>query len=192
MDVTRDELKFRLDKTARWPYPLWTYPVRLLWRLTWYTVWRLCWKRLKVLRPLILRLFGASVSLNCRIAGSAWIEMPWLLSMGAHSTLGPRAIIYNLGGVSIGEQTVISQGAHVCGGTHDHTDPTLPLQRLPITIGSSVWICADAFVGPGVRVGDGAIVGARAVVGKDIEPWHIVAGNPASFVKKRTLKSSLS
>ena len=82
----------------------------------------------------------------------------------------------------------ISQRAHLCAGTHDHTDPSMPLQRLPIVIGDQVWICADAFVGPGVTIGEGALVGARAVAVKDVEPWQIVAGNPARPIRKRVMK----
>ena len=73
-------------------------------------------------------------------------------------------------------------------GTHDYQDPSLPLLRLPIEIGAEAWVCADAFVGPGLTVGEGAIVGARAVAMKDVEPWTIVAGNPAKFIKRRELK----
>ena len=81
----------------------------------------------------------------------------------------------------------ISQRAHLCAGTHDYTDPSMPLQKPPISIGDQVWVCADAFVGPGVTIGEGALVGARAVAVTDVESWQIVVGNPARPVKKRVL-----
>ena len=84
--------------------------------------------------------------------------------MGQHSTLSEGVNIYNLGTVSIGDHTVISQDVYVCAGTHDYTQPGLPLLRPSIRIGSGVWICAGAFIGPGVSIGDNSIVGARAVV----------------------------
>ena len=52
-------------------------------------------------------------------------------------------------------------------------------------IGEFVVICAGAVIAPGVTIGDGAIVAAGAVVTKDVEPWAIVAGNPARFIKRR-------
>jgi putative colanic acid biosynthesis acetyltransferase WcaF len=92
--------------------------------------------------------------------------------------------------VTIGEKVTISQRAHLCAGTHDHTDPAMPLRKPPIEVGDQAWVCADAFVGPGVAVGEGAVVGARAVAVGDVEAWTIVAGNPARVVGKRELDAS--
>ena len=75
--------------------------------------------------------------------------------------------------------------AHLCAGTHDYTRADFPLLRTPITIGAQAWVCADAFVGPGVAVGEGTIVAARAVAVKDAGPWIIVAGNPAREIASR-------
>jgi putative colanic acid biosynthesis acetyltransferase WcaF len=108
--------------------------------------------------------------------------------VGDWSGIGAGARIYSLGPITLGAAVTVSQGAHLCAGTHDYTDPTLPLIRPPITIRSQAWICADAFVGPGVTVGEGAIVGARAVVVKDIDPWTVAVGNPARIVGQRRLK----
>ena len=90
--------------------------------------------------------------------------------------------------LKIGRLATISQYAHLCAGTHDYTDPRFPLLRPPITIGDEVWICADAFVGPDVTVGDRSIVGARATVMKDVPSDQIVAGNPAQLVKTRAYR----
>ena len=111
--------------------------------------------------------------------------MPWDLEIGHHCALGDRVTLYNLGGLKIGSRTVLSQDVYVCGGTHDYTDFSYPLLREKIEIGNYVWIAAGAFIGPGVRIGDGAVIGARAVVMKDVEPWTIVAGNPARVIKQR-------
>lgn len=139
-------------------------------------------------RRLLLRLFGAKVGDNVHIYNSAVIYMPWNLEIGDWSGIGEHAFVYNLGRVTIGTRTTVSQRAHLCAGTHDFTDPALPLLKPPIFIGDQAWVCADAFVGPGVTVGEGAIIGARAVVVKDVDPWHVVAGNPARFIKMRILK----
>lgn len=63
----------------------------------------------------------------------------------------------------------------------------MELTHKPIVIASQAWVAARAFVGPGVTVGEGAVVGACAVVMKDVEPWTVVAGNPAKFIKRREI-----
>ncbi len=113
--------------------------------------------------------------------------MPWNLEVGDWSAVGEWALIYNLGRVRIGNRVTISQRVHLCAGTHDYRDSSMPLLKPEISIGDQAWICADAFVGPGVHVGDGAVVGARAVAIKDVSPWTVVAGNPAYEVNKREM-----
>ena len=139
-------------------------------------------------RRFLLRRFGARVGNQTNVYNTAIIYMPWNLVIGDQSSIGEWALIYNLGNVTIGDKSTVSQRAHLCAGTHDYRIPNLPLLKPPIVIQDQVWICADAFVGPGVTVGEGAIVGARAVVTKDVSSWAIVAGNPARFIKKRELK----
>jgi putative colanic acid biosynthesis acetyltransferase WcaF len=141
-------------------------------------------------RRVLLRLFGAKVGSHVNIYPSALIYYPWNLNIGDWSSVGEWALIYNLGPVTIGEGSTISQRAHLCAGTHDYRDPTMPLLKPPIKISNDTWICADAFVGPGVAIGEGAIVGARAVVTKNVAPWTVVAGNPARFLKSRTCETS--
>jgi putative colanic acid biosynthesis acetyltransferase WcaF len=137
------------------------------------------------LRCGILRLFGARVGRDVHIYPSARIFLPWQLEIGDQSAIGDGAIIYNVGAVAIGSRTTVSQYAHLCAGSHDYRDPAFSLLRMPITIGDEAWICADAFVGPGVCIGDRAIVAARAVAAKDVPSGMIVAGNPARVLKSR-------
>jgi putative colanic acid biosynthesis acetyltransferase WcaF len=160
--------------------------LRLLWMLG-SVIFRLSPRPCFAFRSWWLRLFGADIGHNVNIYPSARIYFPWNLQIGSWSAIGEWALIYNLGKISIGEHATISQNAHLCAGTHDYSDPAMPLLKPPITIGSSVWICADAFVGPGVAVSDGAVVGARSVVVKDVPAWMVVAGNPAKFVKPRVM-----
>jgi len=141
-------------------------------------------------RRFVLRCFGARIGQRVNFYPSARIYFPWNLTVGDWSAVGEDALIYNLGAVTLGEKVTISHRAHLCAGTHDYTQPDLPLLKPPIEIKSQAWICADAFVGPGVIVGEGAIVGARAVVVKNVEPWTIVAGNQAREIKKRKLDSA--
>ena len=140
-------------------------------------------------RRFVLRCFGARIGANVNTYPSTRIYFPWNLTVGDWSALGEEAFIYNLGPVTLGEKVTISHRAQLCAGTHDYTLPNLPLIKLPIVVRDQAWICADAFVGPGVTVGDGAIVGARCVVTKNVEPWAIMIGNPARMIKKRVLKA---
>ena len=104
------------------------------------------------------------------------------------ATIGDYAIIYSLGPIRIGARSIISQYAHLCAGTHDYADHTFRLIRSPITIGEDAWIGADAFVGPGVKIGDLAVLGARSSAYKNLEGGRIHVGNPARDVKERNLK----
>jgi putative colanic acid biosynthesis acetyltransferase WcaF len=177
-----------LSKTENWPYSKMDYFRRLIWLITYATVWKICWKRFYLLRGLLLKLMGTKTDMRVEMARSAWVQMPWQLTLGTHVAISDRVILYNLGQMTIGDSTVISQDAYLCGGTHDYTDASYPLLRKPIVIGRAVWIAAGAFIGPGVSVGDGAVIGARAVVTRDVPPWTVVAGNPARVIKKRELK----
>src|SRR5581483_1455684 len=96
------------------------------------------------------------------------------------------------GPISIGTHTAISQGVYLCAGTHDHTNPTMPLERQPIRIGSGVWIAAQAFIGPGVTIGDNSVIGARAVVMKDVPSGVVAAGNPCRGIKEREMKPRMN
>jgi putative colanic acid biosynthesis acetyltransferase WcaF len=176
-------------RPARAPYSFGIYVRRALWLFCQATLWRLAWKRIWFLRPAILKCFGARMAFSVQVSESVRIEFPWQMTMGKDNAIGPRVTFYNLGELHIGDRTVISQDAYLCGGTHDYSLTSYPLRRLPIVIEDDVWIGAGAFIGPGVRVGRGAVVGARAVVTKDVPEWKVVAGNPAQVIKDRVLKS---
>lgn len=136
-------------------------------------------------RRLLLRCFGAQVGPQVHVYPSARITMPWNISLGAQCAVGDRAILYALGRIEIGARATVSQGAHVCAGNHDLSDSSRRLTKPPVVIGKDAWICADAFVGPDVRVGDGAVVGARAVVMRDIPERRIAVGNPARLTERK-------
>ena len=91
--------------------------------------------------------------------------------------------------ISIGANTTVSQYSYLCTASHDYSDSSMPLVAAPITIGERAWITADVFVGPGVTIGDGAVITARSSVFTDIEPWVVARGNPAVKVKPREMKN---
>lgn len=158
---------------------------RLLWACVQATAFRCSFHNWYGVRRALLRAFGARMHATANVRRTVTVECPWNLSIGAESSVGDRAILYCLGPVEIGRNVTVSQGAHLCAGSHDSRRRAMPLVRPPIRIGDEAWIAADAFVGPDVRVGEGAILGARGVALDDLEPWTIYLGNPAAKVRRR-------
>jgi len=163
---------------------------RVLWAFA-HLAFRLSPRPLWGWRRFLLRMFGAQIGARVHVYPTVRIAMPWNLDLREQSAIGDGAILYALGLIHVGAAATISQGAHLCAGTHDYNDPTMPLVKSPVTIGAGAWICADAFVGPGVTIGDYAIVGARGVAVKDVPTGAIVAGNPARAIGQRTPPGSV-
>ncbi|WP_143960702.1 putative colanic acid biosynthesis acetyltransferase [Litoribacter populi] len=138
-------------------------------------------------RVFIYNIFGAKISYKATINSSAKVWAPWNLIMENYSCLGPKVDCYNPGKVTIGQNSTISQKAYLCTATHDITLAHHPLVVFPIRIEDQVWVAAESFVGPGVTLRQGAVVGARAAVFKDVDSWSVVGGNPAKFIKTRKL-----
>ena len=175
----------RADARHRSPYSSREKIARLAWAVVQATLFRCSFSTWYGWRAFLLGRFGADVDPTVHVSRTARIECPWHLTMGRNSCLGDHAIAYCLGAVTLGDRVTVSQHAHLCAGTHDHTVPGLPLVRPPITIGDDAWIAADAFVGPAVTVGAGAILGARGCAFGDLEPWTVYGGNPARPLKPR-------
>jgi len=162
---------------------------RLIWNICYWLLFRPFASGLfRKWRNLILKIFGAKVDFNSNIYSSVKIWLPSNLEIGKYSTLGPFVNCYNQGKVKIGNHTTISQNSHLCASTHDITDVKNHLILKPITISDQVWVAADSFVGPGVVIQEGAVVGARSAVFKEVKAWCVVGGNPAKFIKNRELK----
>lgn len=161
---------------------------RTLWIATWGLLASWTPPPLRGWRRFLLRLFGARLAPTANIYGSARIWSPANLEMGDYAAIGPGAIIYTMGPIRIGAHAIISQRAHLCAGTHDADDPNFQLRARPIAIGDRAWIAAEAFVGPGVTVGEGAVLGARACAMRDLDPWTIYSGNPARPLRERRVR----
>ena len=158
---------------------------RVLWAFTQATLFRPSPHNAYRWRAWLLRRFGATLGRNFRVRPSVRVTIPWNLNIGDDVSVGDDARLYALGTIRIGSRTFLSQMAHLCAGTHDLTRPDYPLLRPPVTIGDDCWVAADAFIGPGVTVGDRTVVGARASVFGDLPPDVIAGGNPAKPLKPR-------
>lgn len=162
---------------------------RLMWSIAWTVLARpfprsmaMGWKRM------LLRMFGAKIAPTAAVYASARVFQPWLLTMDDYACLAEGVDCYNAAPIHIGRNATVSQRAFLCTAGHDITDPHHHQTSAPITIGDRAWVCAEAFVGQGVTVGEGAVCAARSVVVKNVEPWTVVGGNPAKELKKRIIK----
>lgn len=151
---------------------------RLVWNAVWLLLYRPSPTPLHAWRRCLLRLFGATVARGAYPYPRAKIWAPWQLSMGKYSCLANDVDCYCVAPITLGERVTVSQYSYLCSASHNYLDPSMPLVTAPITIESEAWIAADVFIGPGVRIGQGAVVGARSTVTKDVEPWTVVAGSP--------------
>lgn len=158
---------------------------RMLWQAVWLLLYRPTPRFFHSWRCLILRLFGAKLGKNVHPYPSARIWAPWNLEMGDHSCLSERVDCYCVAKIRVGAHSTVSQYSFLCTASHDYTEASMPLITAPIIIGEQVWITADVFVGPGVTIGDGAVVTARSSVFNDLPPWMVARGNPAVPIKTR-------
>ena len=163
------------------------YKKRIVWHIVNLTLFKIFPGSLfKWWRNMILRLFGAEIDKDALIYSSCKIYAPWNLKIG-RACIGPNTQLYNKAPITIGNDCVVSQGSYLCTASHDISSTMLPLIIKPIVLENYVWVAADAFIGMGVTIGEGAVVGARSAVFKDVESWSVVGGNPAKLIKKRVL-----
>lgn len=167
------------------PYPLGTQVRRMAWGLGCLLLFRSSLRFMHGWRRWVLRLFGARLDDHACVQRTARIEFPWNLEMGRYASIGDYAWIYNLAPVTIGPCATVSQRSFLCTGSHDYTRPEMPLIREPITIGRGAWIAADVYVGPGISIGENAVIGARSVVTQDMPAGMVCAGHPCKPLKPR-------
>lgn len=136
-------------------------------------------------RRWLLRCFGARVGQAVLIRPSATITYPWKLSLGDHVWIGDDVVLYTLGEIDIGAHAVISQRSYLCAADHDYHQMDFRIRARRISIGEQVWVAADVFVGPGVHIDVGAVIGARSAVFKNMPRGMVCMGTPAVPVKQR-------
>lgn len=162
-------------------------------RLLWNVVYRILIKPFpsfffRKWRILIYNLFGAKVDMTANIYSSAKVSSPWNLIMHSNACVGPYVIVDNGSSVTIHKNATVSQHSYICTSSHDIYHKHHKLISAPIEICEDAWIAAGVFIGMGCIIGTGSVVGARAVVVKNVDPWTVVAGNPARKIKDRQFK----
>jgi putative colanic acid biosynthesis acetyltransferase WcaF len=158
---------------------------RLVWNIAWLLLYRPSPRPLHAWRAMLLRLFGATLGPDCHFYPASRVWAPWNLHCSDHVAAGDGVEIYNPSPLQLGSHVILSQDCYVCGATHDYNDPAFPLLAYAMTIEPYAWICARASVAPGVRVGEGAVLGLGSIATRDLEPWTVYSGNPAQPIRKR-------
>jgi putative colanic acid biosynthesis acetyltransferase WcaF len=159
---------------------------RAVWNLVWLLFFRPSPRPFHAWRAALLRIFGATLGPDCHFYPAARVWAPWNLHCADHVAAGDGVEIYNPSPMHFASHVILSQQAYLCGATHDYNDPAFPLIAYEMRFGAHAWICARASVGPGVQVGEGAVLGLGAIATRDLAPWTIYGGNPAQAIRERT------
>lgn len=158
---------------------------RMAWSLCWLLLYRPSPRPFHAWRSLLLRAFGARLGPNCHFYPGSRIWAPWNLVCADQVTVADGAEIYNPATITLGSHAILSQGAYLCGATHDIDDPAFPLLAFSMNIGAYAWVCARASVAPGVNLAEGAVLGLASVATHDLDAWGVYAGVPARKIKDR-------
>lgn len=162
--------------------------LRFIWGIVYILLFRTSPRPFHFWRSFLLSCFGAKIGKGCHIYPKAKIWAPWNLELGDYVGIADDVICQSMDKIIIGDKVVISEGARLYTGSHDYESPKFSLFTKPIHIKSHVWIAAEAFIMHGIVIGEGAVIGARSVVTKDMPAWMVCASNPCKPIKPRTLK----
>ncbi len=173
-----------------WYHPGGSFAKRALWMLLGEPVFRSPWLPSSSARVALLRMFGARIGEGVVIKPHVTVKYPWHLELGDFCWIGEQAWIDNLTTVRVGRNACVSQGAYLCTGNHDWSDPNFGLRIEPIQLGEGAWAGAKSVLTPGTVLGAYAVAAAGAVVKGCIPDFEIHAGNPAQFVKKRKIRNA--
>ena len=140
---------------------------------------------------MLLRLFGAKVGEGVIVRPTATFTYPWKVVLGKNVWIGDGVVIYSLGEIVIGDNTVVSQRSYLCAGDHNYGISDFPIRGVPIVIGQENWIATDVYVAPGVTIGSGNVIGARSSVFRDLPDGMVCVGSPCRPLKARVMVSSI-
>ena len=166
-------------------FPLSNRLKRMVWNITWAVLYRFSPRPFHAWRAMLLRLFGATLGPDCHFYPKSRVWAPWNLVCADHVAAGDGVEIYNPSPITIDTHVILSQDCYLCGATHDYNDVAFPLMAYRMHIARYAWICARACVGPGVNVGEGAVLGLGSVANRDLKPWTVYSGSPAVAVRER-------
>lgn len=160
---------------------------RTVWGVAYLVFFKFSPRPLHSYRSFILRMFGAKVGRGVHVYPKVTIWAPWNLILEDECGVADGVDLYSQGLIRLGYRAIISQRVFLCTGTHDYTKQGHPLVTGDIIVGDHAWVAAEAFVHPGVAIGEGAVIGARSVVTKDMPSWTVCAGHPCKPLKDRVI-----
>lgn len=155
-------------------------------------IWSFCNLMPQFLRRLLFKLVFKRYGDGSTLDYSVYVRYPWKVSIGSGTTINRGCKFYTSyvvrdAEITIGDHVAIGPEVSFCSASHLHTDIELADIAATIRVENRCWVGAKSVILPGITIGEGAVVGAGSVVTKDVPPWTIVAGNPARFIKERTL-----
>lgn len=162
---------------------------RLLWNVVYQLLFRFSPNPFHAWRRFILRIFGAKIGKGVHVYGGAKIWAPWNIELADYCGIANGVNLYSQDKIYVGENSVISQGSHICTGSHDYNDKGFKLITKPIFIGNDVWVAAEVFIHAGVSVNNGCVVSARSVVSTNLPAWNICSGFPCVPIKERKFQT---
>ena len=171
-----------------WYRPGGSFAKRTVWMLLGQSLFSSKWLPSSGLRVSLLRAFGARIGAGVVIKPAVKVKYPWHLEVGDDCWIGEECWIDNLTTVRLGRNACVSQGAYLCTGNHDWSDPRFGLRVEPIQLGEGAWAGARCILMPGTMLGDYAVVAAGSVAKGSVPDFEIFAGNPAKRVKLRHIR----
>lgn len=159
---------------------------RFLWSVTWNVLFRMSPRPFHVWRAALLRLFGARLGAKSHFYPGVRIHAPWNLVCADSVSAGDGVIILNQAPLHLQSHVILSQGSLIASALPDEETVHGVTEPRVMSVGAYAWICARACVSPGVKVGEGAVLGLASVAVNDLEAWTVYAGSPAVKVKGRT------
>ena len=184
-ETARSSVGTRKDPYTSPQYSFGNRVQRQLWSVVWIVLYRPSPRIAHAWRAWLLRCFGAKLGPHCRFYPASRVWAPWNLQCEDTVMVADGSELYNPAPMFLASHAIVSQGAYLCGATHDYNDPKFPVVPFSMRLGRYAWVAARACVSPGINLGDGAILGLASVATKDLEPWSIYAGIPARKVKDR-------
>lgn len=165
---------------------------RVVWNISCFLLFRFTPNPLFRWRTTILKVFGAKVGKRVHVYPNVRIWAPWNIILDDESGIANGVTLYSQDKIYIGRRAVVSQGSHLCCGSHDYTKPGQPLVTAPISIEDNAWVAAEVFIHPGVTVGKYSVVAARSVVTKSLPPNMVCAGHPCQPIKPRIITNEIA